>query len=72
MDAQEVVSKQLCPDSNVHGADMGPTGGPVGPRWAPCWPHEPCYQGCYFVVSYDVIVYTNDTISAPLVSFICI
>ena len=17
--------------------------GPVGPRWAPCWPHEPCY-----------------------------
>ena len=21
--------------------------GPVGPRWAPCWPHEPCYQGQY-------------------------
>ena len=19
--------------------------GPVGPRWAPRWPHEPCYQG---------------------------
>ena len=19
--------------------------GPVGPRWTPCWPHEPCYQG---------------------------
>ena len=19
--------------------------GPVGPRWAPCWHHEPCYQG---------------------------
>ena len=19
--------------------------GPVGPRWATCWPHEPCYQG---------------------------
>ena len=19
--------------------------GPVGPRWAPCWPHGPCYQG---------------------------
>ena len=17
----------------------------VGPRWAPCWPHDPCYQG---------------------------
>ena len=19
--------------------------GPGGPRWDPCWPHEPCYQG---------------------------
>ena len=19
-----------------------------GPRWAPCWPHEPCYQGGYW------------------------
>ena len=19
--------------------------GPTGPRWAPCWPHGPCYQG---------------------------
>ena len=19
--------------------------GPVGPRWAPCWPHETCYPG---------------------------
>ena len=19
--------------------------GPLGPRWAPCWPHEPCYLG---------------------------
>ena len=28
---------------------MGPTWGPPGtvsPRWAPCWSHEPCYQGC--------------------------
>ena len=24
-----------------HGAHLGP----VGPRWAPCWPHEPYYQG---------------------------
>ena len=33
---------QSLPDSKVHGANMGP----VGPRWAPCWPHEPCYQAC--------------------------
>ena len=26
-----------------HGARMGP----VGPSWAPCWPHEPCYQCSY-------------------------
>ena len=19
--------------------------GTTGPRWSPCWPHEPCYQG---------------------------
>ena len=25
-----------------HGAHLGP----VGPRWAPCRPHEPCYLGC--------------------------
>ena len=27
---------------------MGPTWahlGPTGPRWASCWPHEPCYLG---------------------------
>ena len=32
------------PDNKVHGANMGHLG-PVGPRWAPCWPHETCYQG---------------------------
>ena len=26
-----------------HGAHLGP----VGPRWAPCWPHEPCSQGIF-------------------------
>ena len=25
-----------------HGAHLGP----VGPRWTPCWSHEPCYLGC--------------------------
>ena len=27
---------------------MGPIWGPVGPRWAPCWSHEPCYLGKLF------------------------
>ena len=26
---------------SLHGAFLGPT----GPRWAPCWPHDPCYLG---------------------------
>ena len=30
-----------------HGAHLGP----VGPRWAPCWSHEPCYQ--------DMFIYNN-------------
>ena len=28
---------------------MGPTWGPVGPRWVPCWPHELCYLGLYVI-----------------------
>ena len=37
------------PDSKVHGANTGPTG---GPRWAPCWPHKPCYLGwCHHTVT---------------------
>ena len=39
-------------DNKVHVANMGP-------RWAPCWPHEPCYQGsdmrCHHA-HYDVTV----------------
>ena len=29
-----------------HGAHLGP----VGPRWAPCWSHEPCCQGVLAVL----------------------
>ena len=38
---------------------MGPTWGPPGscrPRWAPCWPHEPCYQGCISQVGWPPLV----------------
>ena len=30
-----------------HGAHLGP----VDPRWAPYWPHEPCYLGSLFDVN---------------------
>ena len=32
---------QIYPDSNIHGAYLGPT----GTMWAPCGPREPCYLG---------------------------
>ena len=32
---------ETAPASKVRGAHLGP----VGPKWAPCWPHERCYQG---------------------------
>ena len=38
------------PDSKVHGANAGSTWS-VGPRWAPCWSHEPCCQGVYFTIT---------------------
>ena len=42
------------PDSKVHGANVGP----VGPRWAQYWPHEPCYQGYSTTsLSFTIIVY---------------
>ena len=28
-------------------AQNGAQLGPAGPRWAPCWSHEPCYLGSY-------------------------
>ena len=34
-----------------HGAHLGP----VEPRWAPCWPHEPCYQGKFCLCHCDVL-----------------
>ena len=39
--------------------------GPVGPRWAACWPHEPCYQGCLISISIGnsikLVVYLKTT-----------
>ena len=35
-----VITKYQC-SWDQQGANLGP----VGPRLAPCWPHEPCYQG---------------------------
>ena len=36
-----LLSTQIAISWGQHWAHLDP----VGPRWAPCWPHEPCYQG---------------------------
>ena len=48
---------------------MGPTWahlGPVGPRWAPYWLHEPCYQGCCHGHSHSWRHHDMETPSAPV------
>ena len=41
-----------------HGSHLGP----VGPRWAPCFPHETCYQGWYInTQSADQLPVSSDT-----------
>ena len=39
---------KLTLDSKVHGANKM---GPVVPRWAPCWSHEPCYLGYLIILA---------------------
>ena len=38
--------------------------GPVGPRWAPCWPLEPCHQGSLILIrdSHTVITVSADAV----------
>ena len=36
-------------ESKMHGANMGPAWVSVGPKWAPCRPHEPCYLGSFWL-----------------------
>ena len=36
-----------------HGTHLGPT----GPSWAPCWPHESCYQGRSWSTLVQVLVH---------------
>ena len=40
-----VILAYKYPDSKVHGANMCP----VGSRWPPFWPHEPCHQGIFTI-----------------------
>ena len=39
-----------------HGAHLGP----VSLRWAPCWPHKPCYQGKVSCFNHALITLLNN------------
>ena len=42
------MTRRISLSSTLIAKFMGPIWGPlgpVGPRWAPCWPHKPCHQG---------------------------
>ena len=43
LQSELTINTRIVPDTKVHGAHMRST----GPRWAPCWTHEPCYLGWY-------------------------
>ena len=49
-----VCTIQAIPDSKVHGGPHGAHLGPIGPRWAPCGPHELCYLGYHAVAHVDL------------------
>ena len=58
------------PESKVHGANMDAHLGPVGPIWAPCWPHEPCYQGTYPHSMSNTCIRTSHTASCIWICYI--
>ena len=50
--ASVYLTRTLCTEDTQIAKLMEPTWaylGPVGPRWAQCWPHEHCYQGRYVI-----------------------
>ena len=41
--------------------------GPTGPRWAPCWPHGPCY-----LVSLDIKPFSSLKYRVPSLKWLCL
>ena len=47
------ISLEISLIARFIGAHLGPT----EPRWAPCWPHEPCYLGSYGTFVHSSVVF---------------
>ena len=59
----QMVCSLFCTEAFINTSQiarfMGSTWGPPGscrPQMVPCWPHEPCYQGCYMYVKIDICI----------------
>ena len=70
-----ILCSQIAKFMGQHGVHLGP----VGPRLAPCWPHEPCYQGCLqfcgtpsHVISNNAAKWSLDPISSMVAVVILI
>ena len=48
-----------------HGVHLGP----VGPGWAPYWPHEPCYQGIHLKTCVHGLCFVGFQCSLATVNF---
>ena len=51
--ASEGILKNKLPRSQGSWGQHGAHLGPIGPRWAPCCPHEPCYQGSHCLLTME-------------------
>ena len=65
--SEKILTDNGLPDGKVYGAIMGPT----GPRWAPCWPHEPCSLGC-FLAKHPCLWQTSPHTLLPFLSWMCL
>ena len=63
--ACQILAPQIARFMGLHGAHLGTT----GPRWAPCWPHEPYYQGRYLMVHNILVVMINKILKNGIQEF---
>ena len=57
-------------EQNIPDSKVGDHLGPIGPRWAPCWRHEPCYLGCSAKRDEQVLIIHEEGFQ-PLVLYKC-
>ena len=65
----DLNNRDMIPDSKGSWGQHESHMGPVGPSWAPCWPHGPCYQGCFsycFIILFEIYVEETTCTMQPI------